>query len=462
MTKHGGPLKQVRLIFEDLIRFSQMSFEELVAHYVEHPEDRLCQLPSPKPTGGHHPLSRESVRRIGDLSRRVADGTRDGHAFSHKQLQRELQRTFIERFPTRSDITQRSVARWLNDTAHSRRTTHTALRHYIPCVFVRTDAPLDLVVGEIRFLSTAQFLVEQSPAVLAHLRSQYHVTADSQVDIGQRMLEEIRTHFTPYPWVAEVSVPPCDEEVSRERAELGVRATLDVFRIFLDHRAADLRLSVEPAPALRVPKLSRGLDGFFRCTFTVEGEGPFVEKEWFEGIPEEVSGWLNLAGAAIRGILDPSELSSHRDRWLDALNWCGQALAERRPATALVKLVASMERLTTCSEDKREIAERVSRRTALLGHDEFGDVQRSAIQMKTVYAKRSRLMHGDARPNDPETPSLLATARELAKRALHGSLVLFWNLDRRGEGSKRDLERWYLTLEQNFFDFLHTGPSSPS
>ncbi len=99
---------------------------------------------------------------------------------------------------------------------------------------------------------------------------------------------------------------------------------------------------------------------------------------------------LQMAGLALDGYLKPEVKSNHRDRWLDALNWYGQAVSEPLPSAQLVKYVAALERLTVTEYlVVNEATDVVTRRTALLTVENANEICKAVENARILYRWRS-------------------------------------------------------------------------
>lgn len=461
MAKRPTDLDDVMFIIDELNRFSTMGVEDFKAHYEEHPEDIFCDLPEADGRG-FRAMGRLASRRFGDIAKRAIERDPSGHAIGLESLVGALKNLFLRTFRDHP-VEQRWVSRMINQAKRAAVQDHRDLTHYFPCVLVRIEDPPEFQLGPVRFLTTNKFIEEFSEKI----RADFHAARTTPPpSVGTKTVpdlehEQTLAHFKPFLWTAEVKIPACDPDVSRGRAEAAALAALDILRIPFGPYGKHFRLAFDPAPATRVARLTRSTDGAFHFGFVWDGEGAHAENGWFENLSKAWDVWLKVAAAAVDGHINPGLVSRHRDRWLDALNWYGQAMVEQRPAAALVKFVAALERLTSSGvEGKEDIAERVARRTGLLCSDDNAKSQAVMDETREIYRWRSKLMHGSVSPASSAIWPVLRTTHRVVPLALQGALQIFWTLSAKGEEKSTDLERVYITLEQSFYEA--TTPTMPS
>jgi hypothetical protein len=332
--------------------------------------------------------------------------------------------------------------------------------------------PAEFRVGPVRFLGSSKFFADYQTKVEADHASENErrraeldrmiaegkfpasekMSAEDAASIEKQLLDTVFEYYHRFLWIGEVAIPPSHAKISEERADNAVQAALDLLKLGLDKRGADLRLGHDPAPTTSTARLTRDPNGEFNFSMSFGGEGVFIEEGWLDGAYKEVEWVFAIGGAAIDGYINPKRRTDHQGRWLDALHWFGQAVSDRRPSAQLVKFVAALERLTVTNETGiDEVTDVVTRRAALLSTDDTApDSLRSAREnAREVYRWRSDLMHGRTSPLTPDLMNALRLARDLVPRVLVGALDLFGLLESRGAGKSGDLEKAFLELEKS-------------
>jgi hypothetical protein len=282
------------------------------------------------------------------------------------------------------------------------------------------------------------------------------------------VLETITSYYDAFPWVAEVSVPACSSKISRDRAETVVQAALDVLKLFFGYRGGkDFRLGHHRGRRSRTAHLMRGPDGVFHYSIWSGGEGGFAQEGWYENIKSDMSRALQAAGSAIAACLQPDAVKSdHRDRWLGALHWYGQAVSETVPAAQLVKYVAALERLTVLEETRttdeksgQKVTDVVTRRTAILSVERLEPevIAQAWRDARELYKWRSALMHGRSSPLTKELLEVMHLAHRMTRQAVFAALGIYVELDMNGKGASKDLEERFIELEANLLFDAESG-----
>jgi hypothetical protein len=471
MGKPQDDLCDINIIADEIIKFSKMSFEEFKAHISQHPEDKMHWLDMP--TGSHRPISRKAALCFSGMAKRQRDIDSEPHTLDLGTLSRAIRAGFVDTFIVNAHpIKRKFIDRMLNRAVRRVKKTHEVITYYLPCVVVTKGDLSEFKIGQVRFISTDKFFADfgdkinadyesakklrrqavKQQKVEGKYRSLKEVSKEESLRLDRVFIEWIYEHYKSFVWVAEVTVPVCDPKISLERAETTVQAALDVLKLFFGHYAArDLRLGHDRARPDKTADITRGADGIFHHSIGRHSEGAFIQSGWYEHIQKQ-NGWaLNAVGNAIEGYLNPEIKNEHRDRWLGALNWYGQAVSERLPSAQLVKYVAALERLTVTPFDKKDkVTDIVTRRTAILSAKAYEDdaLKEARENARKLYRWRSNLMHGRSSPLTKELGSVMHLAYEIVQQAMFAALILFDNLEMSSRCTSEDLFREYGELEK--------------
>lgn len=471
MAKHNEDLRDVNFIAEDLLRFAAMTFDELRTHWKEHPEDRLHHVNMAG--GGHYPISREAAHCFEQLARRQRDIDPDKHSIDLLALDRLIRSAFMKIFLVDGrPIERKWVDRMLNRVIREAKMDHEAVTHYFPCVITRREQPVEFRIGPVRFISTNKFFADFQGKIEADHKAanerckekleqmitegkytiQQKMSEEESARIEQIMLDRMYEYYKGFVWIAEVAVPPCNTTVSHERAEITVQATLDVLKLFFGPSGGkDLRLAHDRGRTDRTVHLTCGSDTEFQFSIGIHSEGALLEAGWYKHLVEQLGWAVKAAGSAIEGYLKPGIESDHRDRWLGALNWYGQAVSESLPSAQLVKYVAALERLTVTNETRtNEITDVVTRRTALLSVESYdAAVLSEALEnARKLYRWRSNLMHGRSSPLTKEFLSVMHLAHQSVQQVLFSTLALYAGLEMAGKRTSKDLDECFVEMEK--------------
>jgi hypothetical protein len=480
MSKWQEDLDDVKAIYDDVLRFLPMKFEDYKKHIDEHPEDKLHHINLRE--GGSLHISAASSKRFAALTKREIEVNPSGGDLDRKALDRAIRDLFVEVFLERGQaVTRPVVDKMLARAVKRSKAKHRPITHYLPCVVVGDREPREFRVGPVRFIHRDKFFADFGDAMerdhqraaetsrakavelfkagkLAELKPQEEID-----DLERKMLEWAFDYYKQYKWIAEVTVPPCDSRISRIRAELTVQGALDVLKLFAFgwYYGRRVHLAMDHGIIDKVAEIRRKEDGEFTFTWSRGADWALVEDGWFEEVEKRNPGYFSAAGDVIETYLSPHDPTEIATRWLDALNWYGQAVSERVPSVQIVKYVATLERLTitekTPPDEDRGLTDAVTRRAALFAS--FGDedaLQKAREGARELYRWRSDLMHGRNSPVPKqqsaadEVRALVPRADELVRSALIGALGEYAHLVKDGTPTTKALEERLRVLESAF------------
>jgi hypothetical protein len=480
MGKPQDDLADVRIIVESLIRFSNMPWQEFKAHIDNNPKDGWNHLDMPN-RGGGRPISYEAGRAFSRLTERHAENQPDGDDIDLNELNTAIRTAFVDFFIVQRKPydEQKWVDRTLNRAIRNITRRYAERTHYLPCVVTFKPHPSEFSIGPVRFLTQGKFFEDYGQKIKNDYddsNRQRRETLDARIASGEYRAEDrksdeetddinrmvfawIDDYYRQFTWIAEITVPPCSTKISRERAETTVHAALDVLKLFFGWlEGRDFRLGHQRGAPDKTAHLTRGADGIFRYEIArSDGEGASADDDWYDSIQQHSLWALQAAGSAISAYLSPRKTRSpHRDRWLGALHWYGQAVSEPLPAAQLVKYVATLERLTVLEESKtnaetggQNVTDVVTRRTALLSwtSEDPSDVAQARQDARTLYKWRSSLMHGRSSPLTKELLNVMHLAHRITREAMFSALGLYVQLDMLGKVEPKDLEARFVELE---------------
>ncbi len=481
MAKWKEDLADVQAIYDDVLRFRRMAFQEYKAHLDAHPEDRGLHHVN-LPSGGHLPISADSTKRFFKITNRLIAISPNNANLDHTTLNTAIRTKFVEMFLQQARTIDRSaVDKMLSRALKAVRTKHRPVTRYLACTLVGDHEPFEFTIGPVRFLHQSKFFADLGPTIEEHHRvssaakraKAEQMLADGKVrelmsreqweELDRKLINQVSDYYKPYKWVAEVNVPACDGERSRVRAELTVQAALDLLKLFAFgwHHGERIHLGVDHGIIDRVTQVVRNEDGQFAITWKSSAYWAFVENGWFAELEGRIGGHLNAAAQMIAAYLVPLKPFDITTRWLDALSWYGQAVEERIPAARIVKYVAALERLTiteqTPTDGDRGLTDAVTRRSAVFGAGTNDDErERLRNEARELYKFRSKLMHGQRSPISKEQlisdeyRTLMAKADDLARDVLIGALAEYVHLLMNEKREDRDLEERLRVLEVAF------------
>lgn len=226
------------------------------------------------------------------------------------------------------------------------------LTHFVPCVIFLNKYPDQFEIGPVKFLWMKDFLERNHEMI---------VSRDPEL-----VSKDLIPYYSRFPWVAQTTVPQCDEPTSQIRASTIIEGALDALRLLIgEGYTARFRQGHMPVALTESASLRQDSKGQVGLSINREWQDRNARDKWYEKLRQHAGLYLVLIENALGGLQDPSKASHLTQRFLDSLNWYGQAVKETHSASAIVKYVAALERVTMTKEHK-EIAQTLSRRTALL------------------------------------------------------------------------------------------------
>ena len=254
MAKHDEDLGDVQAIYADIGRFRRMTIPDLIKHYEEHPEDKLHHVYLPNRS--HRPMSRDAGIRFGELAWRHQQSDPAGDDLDLESLDKSIRERFVAMFiANRLPIQRSNVQKMLHSAAKASRKEHERLTHYVPCVVVAGSDPVEFTIGPLRFLTTQKFFEENRKKIEEDLLGfpanetgaaekirEPTSRPEETARIKQQLLDSVIEYYQQYPWIAELTVPPCDAAESGRRAETATQRSTRPFK-------TSLRLLRLPLPA---------------------------------------------------------------------------------------------------------------------------------------------------------------------------------------------------------------------
>jgi hypothetical protein len=464
MAKHQLDIEDINFILSEILRFASMTFQEMKALREDDPDRHDLFFSIPHPEGrGQYTIGREASRRLYKLGERHLATQRqfvddcDPKLF-YALLKEELAERFIKRG---EEVNKPSVEKMLSAVVKRVKAEHKALTHYIPCVALDvhyedwpnpTQKFKEFDIGPVHFVWTEKFLEENRQEIKSNYPKDEYEAEPGREEHDEETMRWLTEFYKNYNWVAIVSIPECSERVSRLRAVNTVQAALDILKLlFGSEKSARLRLGESRMPPDKTARLTREAEGAYHISASFRGSDDIgITSEVFEQIVSEDSPHLRTASTTLNAYVDPKYERHLKRRYLDALSWYGEAVVEPMPSAQIIRYVAAWERLTITQKEEIGLTDKVTKRIAILSHDERdGDFPSTLKKVKKVYDWRSKLMHGSSSPFDKELVAVSHEAAEITINALSRSLQVFIPLAHKINNPKEaDLEAEYERLEK--------------
>lgn len=476
MTLPNTNLADLEFICERVIWSLKCTAQELMEFVKKDPMEVFHTIP--RPDGGFIIVGREATQRFETLAARYLASRPDKKARADPTEFREVLRNeFSTRFIKNGlPVDQSNVDRMLNAAYDATARKFDVLQHFIPCTLFYTESVKSFDLGPVKFFHakelfatyTAGFeqlrlrIADQHQArVRAAVENGFDAarasTTEDSAALGNRLVDGMLEAFNDYNWFAIVSVPACDPKVSYERALFLTKGALNIIKLLLGaqytHR---LRTAEDHGPDRKAAKLNRASDGEWAISLSDIPQDNTVGDNWLDYLVKQTGHYLPLAARALEfsASLDgPPPLCT---RFVDALYWFGDAIAERSPAAKIVKFVSAIERVTGTGEEKdkpgnkRGVTEIVTVRAAIFHSIACKtSFAKSKREITRIYRNRSDLVHGSVSPFDEKLMAHVTKAHEATRMILLVALDFFDHIGLgKADLTDQKLEEYFLVLEQ--------------
>jgi hypothetical protein len=153
--------------------------------------------------------------------------------------------------------------------------------------------------------------------------------------------------------------------------------------------------------------------------------GPVGFENWHDVLIQDGGHELKIFGSALAPLVDPKEITQLHARFIDAINWFGDAATDTEPTASVVKYVSSIERLLFGKYERghtQSFANRLKTILKTFDCDSGKNVHTDALK---VYRVRSALLHGASSPRDTEAQRLAVVSEKLARLCLFCAAQLY-------------------------------------
>lgn len=414
----------------------KMPWDKQVSHFKRHQHDVLYSIQHPDGRG-HLTCGALAWEKFGLLANRVIEFEPVlACRVSTEQLKKIVVNVFTQLIlKEHREVDLATAERILIDAADIAKQSLQTTEHYLPCVLFLKGGPDEFKIGPVIFTRRIVFFKKHKLAfrrsvdktVSAHIehvnktveqgfpREQAATPEQFELYIRKLRARAIRTYRN-YPWIATVQIINCDQAISEEHAAKIIDVTLHVIRVFLgaDH-TKQLRLAWSRGDTLRTAGMWSDSNELIHVRTGSRSMGPVGFHNWHEALTQSGgSDLLQVFGSALFQLADPAKPSQLHERFIDAINWFGDAATDPEASASVVKYTSAIERLFFGKyHDKhtKAFARRVKLILGVFNCDD-GETQKNAIK---VYNARSELLHGSSSPRNEKIGEQARIAEELAR-----------------------------------------------
>jgi hypothetical protein len=414
--------EDIRFIFSERARFARMEQEWFSTKQCpeELREAFLWEIPHPTDKTNKLTVGSEAIERLEGLAatalRRAGIEQQVDLSTVRMPLGTILFRKFaLERRP----IDTKNVDRALSEVAKLAARSIKARTHFIPCHLMRAKEPPEFTIGPVRFMNQRTFR-SRVAGLIWQDRSSYR---------GDNWLRrESAEYYGSFGWIAEVTIPCCDERTSERLATAAVTSALDCLHI-LFRASHSARMGVGGAAVKHDRRATLQLvDSALSFSTSVgwPGEVAFPD-DWATAFEQPEHRYvLDLFGAALESAVDPRLDRPLSERFLDAALWFGEAVREPSRAAKVIKYVTALERLVM-TDEKDDITSQVAARVSAICVDPDDPDSREQLRKEAerAYSLRSKLAHGSLSPKSDQIFEGVRLGAKLCELTLINALAMF-------------------------------------
>lgn len=388
-------------------------------------------------------VARLALKRDKDLKRRVAVST------MLKATSEQLAIFLTDGVePLNSAAAEKIVA---GAVASVRSSLAKEMTHYFPCIISRESSRYYFAVGPVMFFKTEFFLIDKKEKFDLHLQNVKHhwrkgaakpSPFESSIKDKTKLLwpslrvkkqaeefvQDAKDYLAKYRWVASVKVGEFDKQRSAEVAQLCVETALNIARLFIGASHAEkFRIGGQFRKEQRGLSLTEDESGKLTISHSTESEEAQLGPNWIEKTLEgRAKYWVELAGSLIEALRSGRELPILYYRYVIALWWYGEAVSEPHNHAKIVRYATAMEAFLGSPIKKgpdgaeiESLSTQLARRAAFLcARGGASEISLWQTEVKAFYNVRSRLVHGDYAPFDPDLDKYVGMGERLVGRVL--------------------------------------------
>jgi hypothetical protein len=270
--------RDYEFIVSDLEHNLALSPEQQLDRFRADPWNAFSGLKGPN--GYDLPLSREALKRFECIA------TRGLKALGVATRIHRLKKVIEELKSELSSLLCRGFVPDIND-AHELFTSaidrlkakYIAFTYHIPCSAAAERSYTSFEIGPVSFCLSDQFLkLNESAMRKAAELGDAHAT--------EPWLSRATAFYSSFQWIASVTVPPCDPEVSRSRARDVIQRALDVFKFLVGSaRASHVKQAYDLTTPDSYYEFYSRADGSFSLRSGGKTRDAILNDQWYDQVP---------------------------------------------------------------------------------------------------------------------------------------------------------------------------------
>lgn len=391
------------------------------------------------PNGSRLPLSQDGNQRFFQIATRglknIGTAAQDHRI---EQVVEAVKEELSTQLAAGKDLDPTNAHDVFTDAVKKLRDGYLQLTYYVPCSVVVQRTPTSFSVGPVTFFLRDEFLKHNEEAIRRGAAN----FKDSKV--VETVLMRTQNFYSEYQWIASITVPRCDADISRRRAHAGIQKALDVFKLVVgSQRASHVKQAYDVTLPQYYAELVSSSPGSFSLRLGGKLQDAVLNDSWYEQV-KAAPAWTLLHSILLNYWNAMGNVDEIQTRFMDALAWHSDAISEPDLGARIVKFWTAIERVLTTSRGNN-----ISARVAVLSSKTSQEFDKNSKELSAAYQRRSDVVHGSANRSNEAWYSEAATVSEAASQTtLFQYLYAIPQIHRvRGSANRQKLQIWLKGLD---------------
>jgi hypothetical protein len=371
-------------ILADIEQHARLSVAEQMDGFRRDPWASLNGLRGPN--GSEIPLSREANKRLVQIVRRgLEDLGPSAHIHRMEKVVEELKREYSSLLFNGFVPAPEDAHDLFTSAVRKLEQGYRELTYFVPCAVVAERNYPAFDIGPVRFVLRERFFAENETA-LDKAIAEFNLPQVSETPKARS-----RSFYSGFHWIASITVPACDPEISKSRARAAIQKSLDAFKLAVgSERARHVKQAYDLTLPSDFAELVSPSPGEFHLSFGWKGQDAITNDQWYDQLKAGPA-WPLIQSVLLSHWEKWGELDEIDLRFLDALAWHSDAISEPDPGARIIKFWTSIERsLRTSPGD-------IDTRAAVLASNTTHDFANHSRRFQHAYRRRRNdIIHGNA------------------------------------------------------------------
>jgi hypothetical protein len=297
--------------------------------------------------------------------------------------------------------------------------------YFFPVYTIAEEGVDEYEFGSAKFIKTRKFFADnevqlklsEESAVKEFPASNDDKDADYAKTHVAKLFGFAREHYGNYRWIACIEIKGAEPDMGWSKAREILEQSLGLLRLSVPSGRKQFIGLIEENTTLRSAsylslKATKEFETWHSSSYAEPHTVPGFIRDFRQKVPQIVN--VEIAIQKLQRWERPDAIE---DRLLTSLFWFSEAWKESRLLPKIVKFSTSVESLFSTASDHEAITEKISERLAWLsfpGHNDWQERRNTYRTMKTVYAARSKAVHGDSAVKELNLAVLANQAEEQA------------------------------------------------